>query len=194
MKMAKPLLVLPAIAILALELALVGVAVQPAQHTGFAQLYIYKNGKLIYYDPDDPPVNNFPYLLTAFFTGSPNNPFTAHDTQGNNKKVVETSSGTPLIYLLTSNIQFIPDLYNIPSDNAINRTIDSNNYLVDENTFTIYASISYTNTGSDNITLYGSAYACCNIIYFMDNWDTPITLETNDTITVQYVFTLNINT
>ena len=32
-------------------------------HTMRVELYVYKNGELVYYDPDDPAVNNLAYLL-----------------------------------------------------------------------------------------------------------------------------------
>lgn len=194
MKMAKPLLVLPAIAILALELALVGVAVQPAQHTGFAQLYIYKNGKLIYYDPDDPPVNNFPILLISMLAGSQNNPYNAKKTDGSTFKDAEKTSstgGSPHLYFIAYDFEYDPNMNQVPCGSSpCNNTHVAVDLNPDYTNNKLYITATFTyNDSTANITYYGVALVTdsINIMWFIDKFNTPITMHANDTITIEYI-------
>ncbi len=189
---ARPILTLPAIAILLLELALIGVSIQPHNQISLAQIYVYHNGYLVYHD-NDPPVNNFPYMVASYFTGGYDyNPFQIYDLGGNVHKYITTNGNTYIWLIIDPSVTYSPNKYTLSEGQYIQIQIDPANYYVDANTFTIQASISYTYTNSTagNVTIYGSAYICCNVMYFLDIFNNPITLKFNDTVTITYKFNM----
>lgn len=169
------------------------------QHVMRVELYLYKNGKLVYYDPDDPTLKNFLGFLEAV-TDNDNNvdddvtridgtllDLESASTGLNNfgRAVVMVSDGT--------GVSFSRTMYNLPGNvyKAIaSSTIQNDNTLIISGTVTVSnnASITWVGLGTymagaeDTITP-DNTYV---VLLFADQLSTPISVGAGDVVTVVY--------
>ncbi len=183
-----------------------GQASQPGYHTapydGHAmrvELYVYRNGELVYYDPDDPAVNNMLYLLAEIIAGNVVSGFKSVDGLVANRIANSNYAGTVFLnydssYTYSASMTGLPALYD-------SGTISSGGVTFDENTRSVLLSASVN--VQQNATVYGvgiyttlqvgtsgSNYVYNkNFLLFYDQLEMPFNVTSGDVVTVVYKFT-----
>ena len=176
-----------------------------------AELYVYKNGELVYYDPDDPATDNLAYVMLALLDNSYDGPKKAVALDGTTHwwdEFVEDFYGVVLFGQLAS---FSRSLHNLDTVYA-KSIVDEVNSYVDSEGYHIVVGASWTvpTTAGQNYTITGVALAISAAwdennqhgqptspgsdsqiaILFADVLSQPVTLQPGDTIHVRYVITL----
>ena len=192
------LLVIPLLAIIAISGFLAGqqLSTTPSnslENAMHVELYIYKNGKLIYYDPDDPAVVGLLSVL-AEVIASDVAPAIVADGGATFSKFATGDPDVPgYVFLSEANITFDRNMTNLPA-NRIDVPI-SGAQIVNLDTLSLTA----TWTANTTVTIYGvGIYAGLdeydaattllqrNVVLFYDPLAQPITLNPNDVITITY--------
>lgn len=162
------------------------------------ELYIYKNNQLIYYDPNDPAVNNLLGLIAELVAGNVlnQNNNIAKDSGGSGLNYIDNTDRAGLMFLnFDSGYTYSKNLYLLPQDIETGY-ISGGGVSFDENskTVTLSASINI----QSNATIYGVglytilqtnngiALSNRNYLLFYDPLSTPINVTAGDVITVVY--------
>lgn len=143
------------------------------------ETYIYKNGRLVLYDPDDPPVKQFLVHIARGLAGSVLFE-SRYDLYGT-------------IFITNDNIQYSYTLSAIPA-NRWEAQITQVNYIDQNHAVEVSATITYDGSSPINITAYGlyinlhDKYGTTiyTDLVFYDVLDTPIQLNPGDSVTIVY--------
>ena len=162
------------------------------------ELYVYRNGELIYYDPDDPATNNFLALLEALLDNDDDadDNVVARDGLTDNLEawaVYMRDLGRAIVMVSNGTATFSRTMSDLPGTIWLNwatATIQ-NNELVISGTITIDASTNITYVGlamwhagtEDTATL---GQASNEILLFADELSSPISVKAGDVVTVVY--------
>ncbi len=186
---------LASMAVLALALSgfLAGLQLAPApegqyEHAMRVELYVYKNGELVYYDPDDPALYGFSKLLAELISG---------DVVGNLPNIEASprndiiGTGYPgYVFVAFDNTPYNYGMYQMPTDYAEGR-IASVAFL--NETKAVQFSASITINEAKNITgvgIYTEYIAGGGVtrhtLLFYDPLETPIQVNAGDVIAVVY--------
>lgn len=146
------------------------------------ETYIYKNGKLVYYDPDDPPVRQFMVFLSHGLVG----------TTADNSYVDFLGHG--VIFITSDNIEYSYSLSTIPA-NRWEAQVSQLVYRDQEHAVVVSATIIYDGGGPVNITAYGLythyksasfSYSYSDKLVFYDVLQQPLQVNNGDAVTVVY--------
>lgn len=151
-------------------------------------LYIYKNGELVYYDPNDPPTKNFMIYIANVLAGK--------DLAGNgvdingNQKAVYDVTGYGYIFASASTTSYLYTMYSLP-DSRWEAQIQSGDvvFLDANKTLVIAGNVIFdTNTTIQSVGLYSSLYYGTFLMLY-DVLSSPVQVNTGDALTIVYRIT-----
>ena len=161
------------------------------------QLEVYKNGKLVYVDHDDPATKNFLLLFGSWLfvvtEGANGNVVKEDGTTTNLNLVYDMSTlGSVVVEVSDGAGNFSRTMYVLPG-NVYRALVSDSNVVVGDNFIQVSGSI--TMTTSTNITWVGLSWVITSeanpqpnnmVLIFADELSTPIQVNANDVITVVY--------
>ena len=161
------------------------------------ELYVYKNGVLVYHDNDDPATKQLAGILVEIITGSG----TFKSTDGMDfVKIADTNKPGYMFVSFDPSYTYTYGMNALPSSYA-SAQIVGNNVVFDDVNKAIQLAASIT--VSQNATIYGvglyttlgvvtagNALYTKNVLLFYDPLDEPISVNQNDVVTVVYKIVL----
>ena len=163
---------------------------QTADHAMRVEVYVYKNGELVYHDPDDPATDNFINIIYSIASG----PQTMTKTDGTTFSGVDTLRYGSRVAVSNGAITaFTREMYALPGTvwySASPLTIQKNsNELIMSGTVTVDTATNITWVGLEFLTDPGTTVDTTTgywILVFADPLDQPIHVQQGDVITVVY--------
>ena len=163
------------------------------------QVYVYKNGRLVYYDPNDPATDNFLKLLYWLFaTGSDDNSklvvWNGNNYDPESSTIYQRDTGKGILGISSDNIAFSRDLNKFANylwTSGLTISVDYNRM-----TITISGTINVNSNYTVNFVYLGTlikeggSYDSTMVLLFADKLSSPIQLNAGDSVTVVYKITL----
>ncbi len=157
------------------------------------ELYLYRNGELVYYDPDDPATKQFTQLIAELIAGDQVSGILTVD--GISTSNIAQSSRPGYVFISYDNVNYTYTMNTLPANIEIGQ-IGSGAVTFDDNQKSVTLSAVINIQLGGNITavgLYtklsmytGSSAADRNILLFYDPLPTPINVQAGDVVTVVY--------
>ena len=162
------------------------------EHAMRVELYVYKNGELVYYDPDDPATKQFTMLLAEIIAGDVVSGFT--DTSGVARTYIGNSNRPGYVFVsYDPTYTYSYGMSSLPSSYEEGQISSGAITFNDaEKSVTLSASINIQIGGNiTGVGLYSDIYADGNtyvrsFLLFYDPLDQPISVQSGDVITIVY--------
>ena len=158
-------------------------------HAMRIEIYIYKNGELVYYDPDDPAVTNF--LLWLANEMGVDTTMTTRSGGAYNPDLPYGDFKNVLAAVADGTGPFARNMYTLPGNNYYT-SVAADAITISDNYIQFSASININaNTTITWVGLYGDIDNPTNwdgdeILIFADPLDNPFNVTSGDVITVVY--------
>ena len=199
------LLILPIIIVVGVGLVAQGpwATRENSEYNGIrVELYVFRNGELVYHDPDDPAVENLGRIIAELV--APTQGWSIKASDGTLYNFIDTAEYADRdgIIIISDDIQstFNRTMYAVPEGTQTYSATPSVSVTYDENGVYVTISASFTVSSPMNITWTGlyaswdtsltSGGADKYFLLFADKIDPPVQVNPSDTITVVYKIVL----
>ena len=159
------------------------------------ELYLYKNGQLVYYDPDDPATYQFTALIAEFIAGDLVT--VGKDTGGSSYAGISDTGQPGYVFVSYSqSYTYNYNMYGLPASYDSGQ-ISTGGVSFDNTTKSV--TFSATVNIQQNATIYGVGLytalkngngAIVDFVLFYDPLSNPITVHSGDVVTVVYKITV----
>jgi hypothetical protein len=160
------------------------------EHAMRVSVYIYKNGELVYYDPDDPATKQLTQLIAELIAG--NIVGGIHCIGGGTMDKIYSSNHPGYVFVSYDNTPYSYTMYNLPN-NYESASISTGGVTFNDSEKSVTFSASINIQTGGNITAVGlytelrpDAYTDCLILLFYDVLSAPIQVQAGDVVTVVY--------